>query len=305
MKSKVDSVQELVDDCQANLLCLVETHMQKEEEITILGYDTIYWNDKTSNSGVTIIAVKDKMKTITMQVKQEAEVGQTLWILLNNQKNKIKIGVIYAPQESVRPNKELKNLYTSITEEIIKAKGEDQQSIIIGDFNAKIGDRIKVNMSTVTKGGRQLLKMMEKDGIKIVNEEQGICKGLWTREQGKNKSVVDYLITNKNYFTTIKGMHIDQNEEYATLKIERKESGDIKKIYSDHNVIILKVDFMTEMQKEKRKKIITTKGYKEYQQILKHKKISKIMQTGNLQNHYGLWSQAIEGTTKKVEKIAK
>ena len=30
------------------------------------------------------------MKTITMQVKQETEVGQTLWIPLNNQKNKIK-----------------------------------------------------------------------------------------------------------------------------------------------------------------------------------------------------------------------
>ena len=99
-------------------------------------------------------------------------------------------------------------------------------------------------------------------------------------------------------------MHIDQNKEYATFKIQRKESGDIKKIYSDHNVIILKVDLMTEMQKEKIKKVIT-KGYKEYQQILQHKKISKIIQTGNLQNQYDLWSQAIEDTIKKVEKITK
>ena len=58
-----------------------------------------------------------------------------------------------------------------------------------------------------------------------------------------------------------------KNEEYATFKIERKESGDINKIYSDDNFIILKVDFMTEMKKEKIKKIITTKRYKEYQQI--------------------------------------
>ena len=58
----------------------------------------------------------------------------------------------------------------------------------------------------------------------------------------------------------------------------------MKKIYSDHNVIMLKVDFMTNMQKIKRKKIITTKRYKEYQQILQHKKISRIIQTGNLQN---------------------
>ena len=59
------------------------------------------------------------------------------------------------------------------------------------------------------------------------------------------------------------------------------------------------------MQKENRKKVITTKGYKEYQQTLKHKKISKIIQTGNLQNQHDLWSQAIEDTIKKVEKTIK
>ena len=97
LKPKIDSVQELVDDCQPNLLCLGETHMQEEEEIIIPRYGTIYRNDKTSNSGGIIIAVKDTMKKITMQVKQETEVGQTLRILLNNQKKKIKAGVIYAP----------------------------------------------------------------------------------------------------------------------------------------------------------------------------------------------------------------
>ena len=71
LKSKVDSLQELVDDCQPNLLCLVETHMQEEEEIRIPGYLTIFRNDKTSNSGGIIITVKDTVKTITMQVKQE------------------------------------------------------------------------------------------------------------------------------------------------------------------------------------------------------------------------------------------
>ena len=96
-----------------------------------------------------------------------------------------------------------------------------------------------------------------------------------------------------------------KNEEYATFKIERKESGDINKIYSDDNFIILKVDFMAEMKKEKIKKIITTKRYKEYQQIWQHRKISKIMQTGNLQNQCDIWSQAIEDTIKKVEKVTK
>ena len=151
MKSKVDSVQELVDDCQPNLLCLVETHMQEEEEIGMPGYETMYQNGKTSNSGGIIISVKDTMKTITMQLKQETEVGQKLWILLNNQKKKIKVGVIFVSQEGVTPNKELKKLYASVMEEIIKVREEDKQSIVIGDFNAKIGDRIKEKMSMVTK----------------------------------------------------------------------------------------------------------------------------------------------------------
>ena len=45
-------------------------------------------------------------------------------------------------------------------------------------------------------------------------------------------------------------MHIDQNKECTVFKIERKESGNTKKMHSNHSVIILKVDFMTEMQKK-------------------------------------------------------
>ena len=66
-----------------------------------------------------------------MQVKQETEVGQILWILLNNQKNKIKVAVIYAQHEVVTPNKKIKKLHI-LTEKIITPK-EDQQSILIGD----------------------------------------------------------------------------------------------------------------------------------------------------------------------------
>ena len=49
--------------------------MPEEVEITISGYETIYCHDETSNSEGIIIAVKDAMKTITMQLKQETEVG--------------------------------------------------------------------------------------------------------------------------------------------------------------------------------------------------------------------------------------
>ena len=49
-------------------------------------------------------------------------------------------------------------------------------------------------MSAVTKAGRRLIKMIDKHDMKIVNEEQGICKGLWARGQGKDRLVFDYVI---------------------------------------------------------------------------------------------------------------
>ena len=42
--------------------------------------------------------------------------------------------MIYAPQEGVTPDRELKKLYTSTSEEMLKAKAEDKQSKVIGGF---------------------------------------------------------------------------------------------------------------------------------------------------------------------------
>ena len=140
-----------------------------------------------------------------------------------------------APQEGLTPNKELKKLYTSITEEIIKANGEGQ-SIITGAFNAKLGDRIKRHVNS-KKRREAINKMIDKYDMKMADKEQEICKGLWTREQGKDKSVIDYMTTDKKYFITITGMYIYQTKEYATFKIERKERRDIKKKPSTHPLI--------------------------------------------------------------------
>ena len=76
----------------------------------------------------------------------------------------------------------------------------------------KLGNKIKGNVSTVAKGRRQLKKMIDKYDMQKLNEEQEVCKGLRRREQGKDKSVTDSVITDKKYFITIKGMHIDQNK---------------------------------------------------------------------------------------------
>ena len=54
-------------------------------------------------------------------------------------------------------------MYESITKEIQEAREHKQQVIVLGDFNAKVGTAAQDNKETITKGGRLLLKMIQKE----------------------------------------------------------------------------------------------------------------------------------------------
>ena len=88
---------------------------------------------------------------------------------LKNTKKTIRMGLIYAPQENVTPSNELKLMYEDIREQIKIGKEEKQQIIITGDFNAEIGEEIEGNKTHVTKGGRQPLKLANKENMIILN----------------------------------------------------------------------------------------------------------------------------------------
>ena len=170
-KSKIDTLDEAIDDNNANLICLVERHQAKEKKIGIPGY-RIYTNDGTKNSKGILIVVKNNFKIISVEVNRYDEVGQTLWILLNNQRQKIRTGAIYRPQKNMTSNNELKLLYKTISEQIEIAKGKYQQVLMVGNFNVKIGNHIPGNKETLSKGQKQLKRIMEKYNLNIINTSE-------------------------------------------------------------------------------------------------------------------------------------
>ena len=95
-----------------------------------------------------------KHKNIYIRGCSGKEIGQSLWILLDNNRSKIRIKVIYAPQENVTPNSELEIMYNNISKQISIGQEQRQQVLILGDFNAKVGTYTEGNKPTVTKGVR-------------------------------------------------------------------------------------------------------------------------------------------------------
>ena len=147
----------------------------------------------------------------------------------------------------------------------------------------------------MTKGGRQIVKLVDKQDMVILNEQSEICKGLWTREQGKDKSAIDHVITNKENLQKIRKMIIDENKEYATYRTERQQD-QVRKTYSDQNVILLEIDYITKLDSCKQT------NFKEYNNILQQENVSKIIQKQNLRGSYTKWTNTVEYATQWVSK---
>ena len=80
-----------------------------------------------------------------MQTHKQEQVGEGLWILIDNKKTKLKLRVTYSQQEDATPHKELNEIYQELKDHIEQPRQQCQNIIIIGDFNAKIVGMIKVN----------------------------------------------------------------------------------------------------------------------------------------------------------------
>ena len=74
--------------------------------------------------------------------------------------------------------------------------------------------------------------MIQKETMSLANADKHKRKGLWTREEGKEKSVIEFVMTNTEYLNSIKEMIINETKEHATYRLS--------------NVMLLKIDFHTE-----------------------------------------------------------
>ena len=146
-------------------------------------------NNKTGKGGI-IIAVKKELKDITIETEQVTEEYQSLWIKIDNTRNKINVGCIYAPQENKTKVSTLNKMYAHIATHALKARQDNERVIITGDFNAKIGNAIQGNKEEVSKSGRLLLKTALEQELSILNISQK-REGKWTRILGKERSVLD------------------------------------------------------------------------------------------------------------------
>ena len=78
--------------------------------------------------------------------------------------------------------------------------------------------------------------------------------------QGEEKSITDYVLTDASSANTIKETKIDEEKQHGLRKLEENTAtNENEKIYSDHNSILINLDFEIPTEEQRRKKIITKK----------------------------------------------
>ena len=75
-------------------------------------------------------------------------------------------------------------------------------------------------------------------------------------------------------------MITDENKQYDVFKLEKS-----RKTYSDHNAILLKLNLIMAIEKQRKNRIIIKCGYKKYRNKLTQAQISEILKKDTIQNN--------------------
>lgn len=256
--------------------------------------------------GGVILAVRKELRNVTTEVEKTKEKLESLWILIDNNKVKIRIGIVYFPQEK---DQDLKEIYKVIKTQIRKSSENKESLIIVGDFNCKVGDMVQGNIGKKSKGGKKLLQVIEKEGLCLGNGME-MCEGKWTWQERNSKSIVDYIIIDEELKEHIKEIKIydDGNREISPFRLKKKGKK-IRTVYSDHNPIVIKTDLVLKQIKTEettKKYIMTEEGWKRYEKEIEEKKISKVWDDAeNIQEAYEQWCKEIAEVKAKYEEVRK
>ena len=256
-----------------------------------------------------IVAVREELEYVTTEVRRTklADHLESLWIVINNTRIKLRIGVVYFPQEQ---DQELKEIYEVLKKQVEESRERDESIIILGDFNCKVGEEIAGNNKKVSKCGRKLLKFIEKEGLVLANGSN-YCHGKWTREENNVKSILDYVVVDKELDLHIKKMEIhDQDKDISPFHLKRVNAKKIRTIYSDHNPIMVETDLVLmqkEMMEKRKKAVLTKEGREKYHNDLQRKEISKVWNNPDksVQEMYDEWEKLVIETRKDNETIRK
>ena len=135
-KSKIGSLQKILDEQNVGILLLTETKVYSKQSIKLHEYQVFPSVRKKGLGGGLIIAVRHGL-CISMMI-DEGENADFLTVKLEVCGKCIRLILVYGPQEKV-PESTRETFWHNISVQVERAKLSGETVLLTGDFNAKLG----------------------------------------------------------------------------------------------------------------------------------------------------------------------
>ena len=247
----IEDLKRIVHLQDVQMLCLVETHVRKEDKdgISIPGFDShqsLREGNEKKGGGLAILTRKGGIVFSRHQPSVKAlELGyvtkERLWVTYSSQQDKTAVCCMYLACAN-KDNSHVawnKGILKVVGEEIFHLRGKGYRIILQGDMNSWVGSDLSKggipgNKRKTTGNGEAFKDFLKASNLVHLN---GACRvpgdwntrvsqGLWTRHGPDNSSssVLDYSVISGEHFESVVDMVVDEHG---------KLGGD-----SDHNLVI-------------------------------------------------------------------
>ncbi|XP_030747095.1 craniofacial development protein 2-like [Sitophilus oryzae] len=199
-----------ISRCTVNICGLSETHWKGNGHYKSENYTIYYSGQEDGSSNGVAFAVSDKINKYV--VGYEAVSSRIITMRLSCKPCNLNLIQIHAPTTDADDG-EIEGFYTSL-ETVFSRFSSKEVTIIMGDFNSKIGETIQDNhiRSTVGKYG---LGIRNERGERLIqfclDNNLSICNSLfqqrrlytWTSPNGIHRNQIDYILIKNRWRSSI------------------------------------------------------------------------------------------------------
>ena len=198
---------------------MCETHLKQNEKVSITGYKWIGVNRKDKDGGGIGFLINNNIVKSCFVEPQTNEGIEIMTIRLELKQNKtIIICIYYRKQETKTTKQEARHEFDYLSQHILRYLQSDNRLLLLGDFNAKIGNDEHgiINGEPYKSRNDALLRDIIKHlNLEILNNK--VTEGKWTRINSNNineKSIIDYINFNNKLTKHIAEVIIDEKQDF-------------------------------------------------------------------------------------------
>ena len=189
IKGKKDSLKEIVESINPDIIVLNETMYKKNEKTNLKTYKSYVSNREEKSGGGIEILVRKNIENKTIKISEGGTGIEELTIRTESKKRAINIISLYGKIEGRESKENIQKQFSHLKELIERIEHNGEDYILIGDLNAKIGcgkEGIDGNNKEQNEAGKALLRLEQTTQGVIINKTTK-CKGKWTRVNTKMK----------------------------------------------------------------------------------------------------------------------